>query len=111
MGDHLIIANPVSCMPNWYRPPLGLPLRWQDEQSGELPAAIMAYFHHKEQPMLRLQIKLVLDYLRYYIHAPCWMYDPPEELAELRSRVETLSTEEEIDAWIQDCLEIGIDPL
>ncbi len=106
-------------IPAVYLPPLGGPLRWQDEQSGVLPGAVMAYFNHRQVPS---QTKIVVEYLRYYIHAPCWDNNPYHdavsraELAVMRSRIVTiqagsLADEREIEQWIADCLEIGIDPL
>lgn len=113
---------PPFQMPPVYREPLGLPLRWQDEQSGMLPKAVLAYFHHTQTPMLRPQMKIVVEYLRYYVHAPCWDSNPHHtqetcaDLARLRSRILAiqqgpLATEDEIEAWLADCLEMGLDPL
>ena len=110
-------------MPNFYREmfpggPAG-PLRWQDEQSGVLPAAVLAYFEHRQTPA---QLKLVVEYLRYYLHAPCWDDNPyldeegRAELAGLRARITEIQqspevNEHKIETWIWDCLEMGIDPL
>jgi hypothetical protein len=58
-------------------------------------------------------LELVLDYLRYHINAPCWEQAESfaEELAALRERVGQLQTAADVDGWIHDCLQIGLDPL
>src|SRR5579859_4178031 len=107
-------------------PPLyrewGGPLRWQDEQSGVLVNAVSAYFHHGQKHMLRGQMKVVCEYLRYYIFAPCWDMNPHhdeesrKQITTMRERIIAiqngpLADEREIERWIMECLEIGIDPL
>ena len=65
-----------SVIPTFYRQPLGLPLRWLDEQSGILPAAVTSYFEHaldEKKPFTETQLNLVIQYCRYYINAPCWI--------------------------------------
>ena len=95
-----------------YREPFGLPLRWQDEQS-VLPSAVTAYSNNKASDD---QIKLVRQYLEYYIKAPCWSAniatdEDKENFKKLIERVETLKTTQEILDWIYECLDWGIDPL
>lgn len=109
-------------IPNFYLLPLGGPLNWGDEQSGVLVKAVMAYLNHKETPMFRPHMKILVEYLRYYIHAPCWDENPHHDsetraqLADMRKRILAiqngpLGDEREIERWIMDCLEMGIDPL
>ncbi len=104
----------MSRMPTFYRNPLGLPLRWQDEQSGQLPGAVLAYF---SQTATATQTALVCDYLRYYILAPCWdrpVQDDEEgclELAHVREQADSLNCTEDINTFIETCLQMGIDPL
>ncbi len=82
-----------SRLPAIYLPPFGGPLRWQDEQSGVLPNAVKAYYNHKQVPVLREHMKIVCEYLRYYIHAPCWDSNPHhdedtrKELSDMRERI------------------------
>jgi hypothetical protein len=52
-----------------YREPLGLPLRWQDEESGALPAAVWHYIRGGAEPR---HLVLVHAYLGYWCSAPCW---------------------------------------
>lgn len=100
-------------MLNLYRAPLGLPLRWQDEQSGRLPEAVKAFFGYRASEE---QLKLVIAYCQYYIKAPCWASNAFEDeaksaLAQLRESAEALKDADGILDWIYECLKIGIDPL
>lgn len=103
-----------------YRSPLGLPLYWKDEQSGVLPAAIWAFINHKvdsAEPPTVDQIKLIRDYLAYYINAPCWENncegnnEMADILIEARGMAGKIETAVDIDRFISKCMEIGLDPL
>jgi hypothetical protein len=102
-------------LPETYRPPLGLPLRWQDEESGALPAAVRAYFEHQtgKGPAPDPEaLELLRAYLSYYLYAPCWLdASGGEALAALRRDAADLSTPAQIAVWIGRCLDLGIDPL
>jgi hypothetical protein len=116
-------------MPNFYRPPLGLPLYWRDEVSGALPAAIRHYFDWccgpdpddfsemmEDEPLSDQELRLVIDYANYFINAPCWETNLMEceemldELRELRERAKSLASVESIRRWNCECMELGIDP-
>ena len=104
----------MSRMPLVYKDPLGLPFYWEDEVTGELPAAIGAYLDHAVdgKPITAAQIELMRDYLEHWINAPCW--DSPVfevELKHLREAVRTLRKPEDIHVWIHEALDIGMDPL
>lgn len=90
-------SEKILKIPQIYLPPVGGPLYWRNEESGVLPAAVSAYLHHTATIS---QLKLLSEYLEYYIHAPCW--DLPggfaEELADLRQTSKTMQTKEEIHA-------------
>ncbi len=109
----------MSKMPNIYRPPTGGPLRWQDDVTGELPAAVTAFIDHqlRRTTITPEQIELIRDYFEYYINAPCWETGEGEDSAyhedftSLRKRVKTLKSTEELDVWIKECLNVGLDPL
>lgn len=95
---------------------LGLPLRWQDEQSGELVAAVLAYFEKKL--LTERQFALVRAYCIHYINAPCWAEkgcqgDPEclDALSGLRDGANKLARQEDILPWIYECLDMGMDPL
>jgi hypothetical protein len=86
------------------------PLNWRDEQSGVLPAAVMAYLENKATGE---QLELVANFINYYIHAPVW--DIPDnafedELKQLRESSKTLKTQQEIHEWIYKSMDIGLDP-
>ena len=117
-------------MPNFYRPPLGLPLYWGDEITGRLPAAVRHYFdfclgHCPDetakdlgiQPMSAEELKVLYDYCLYFINAPCWeanLQDSEEmleDLKQLRERAKTLASVESIRRWNEECMELGLDPL
>jgi hypothetical protein len=97
-----------------YRLPFGLPLRWQDEQSGELSRAIEAYLDNRisGETVTDAQITLVRDYIVYYIDAPCWNQEEfVDELRGLRSSARELDSATEISEWIGKAMDIGLDPL
>ena len=99
-----------SRIPNVYRPPLGLPLNWTDETSGELPRAVFKFF--SSQFLSKSEISLVAEYCQHYINAPCWDANEQitKELAALRQSANSLSSVGEINQWINGCLEIAITP-
>ena len=108
----------TSVMPSYYCElfpggPRG-PLRWQDDISGQMPQAVLAFFEGKATPG---QFALVRDYCRYYIDAPCWDWNPHNddenraELAAVRASIREVKTTMELNAWIGRCLDMGIDPL
>ncbi|MDZ8227562.1 hypothetical protein [Nostoc sp. ChiVER01] len=99
-------------IPNFYRPPLGLPLYWQDEVPGELPRVVFKYFSSTSPQLTADEISLLAEYCQHYINAPCWDASGgfPNELAALRQSANSLSTVSDISQWIDDCLEIAIDP-
>jgi len=101
----------MSRIPNIYRPPLMLPLYWRDDITGELPAAVQAYLNNRIDgtEISNAQIVLLVDWLTHFIHAPCWEGD--EQLARLRSSVTKLKTPNDVDRWLRQALEIGLDPL
>ncbi|MEH1933863.1 MAG: hypothetical protein V7L14_09055 [Nostoc sp.] len=111
MSDQIrvIIWQPKR-IPNIYRPPLGLPLNWRNETSGELPRAVFKYF--SSQDFTAQEISLVAEYCQHYINAPCWDATGgfPDELAALRQSATMLSNVTEINQWLDSCLEIAIDP-
>ncbi len=104
----------MSRMPSAYVHPLGTPLYWRDEQSGELGLAIDAYLlnRHAGATITDGQITLLRDYLEYWVNAPCWRSEGIEkEMKDLRKSVRELDSATEIDEWIHKALEIGMDPL
>lgn len=107
-------------LPNIYRTAgsiTGLPLNWQDEVSGVLPAAVTAYLNNRIDGTTidEMQLELVRAFMQHYIEAPCWNHmrdgDESATLDSLRKDVLTIRTPEEMGQWIHRCLDIGIDPL
>jgi len=98
-------------MPAAYMLPLGTPLYWMDETSGELRDAVMAYLNNRIDGTLITdeQITLVRTYLEYYVNAPCWKGE--SRLQALREKIRKADSAEKIDKWIQQALDIGMDPL
>jgi hypothetical protein len=84
----------------------GAPGFWMHETSGVLRPAVEAYLHgHELQPE---QIAALRAYLRQWIFAPAWK---GEEIDQLRGGIDGLTTRAAIDAWVDQAVEIGIDPL
>lgn len=101
-------------IPNFYRPPLGLPLNWRDEVSGILVAAVNAYLDNRIDgtPITDEQISFVRTYIVHYIGAPCWDNEEfSQELAFLRRTARELKTPDDIGKWICSAMDIGLDPL
>ena len=103
-------------IPDFYRPlypggPKG-PLRWQDEVSGVLPEAVRTFFGvPSPDPLTPEQLELVREYAEYYINAPCWLTDDnPELWTALRTSIKEAKTKEAMYTWIEQALEVTIDP-
>ncbi len=77
---------------------------WMHETSGVLRPAIEAYL--TAGPMTEDQIAAMRAYLRAWISSPFW-----GGAFDLRRRIETLTTRGAIKAWLDDAVDIGIDPL
>jgi len=79
---------------------------WMYETSGVLRPAVEAYLNDAE--MTPLHIATMRAYLRQWINNGPWqgpMIDP------LRSRVEEITTRDDIDDWLTWAEVCGIDPL
>jgi hypothetical protein len=83
----------------------GMPGYWQNEQSGVLAPVVRAYLNGV--PLSMMQIKIMRAYLRQWIAGD---FRGPG-IESLRRRVETISTNGDLKAWLDDALELGIDPL
>lgn len=110
--------NPTD--PASYRdvgPVKGMPLNWQDDITGQMPRAVLAYLDQDASPE---QLRLVIIYIQHHIHAPCFLEAYPfdeiddeyqEALKKLRERSLALKTQEDVNQYINDCMEWAIDPL
>lgn len=108
-------TNPAFYVQRGYVP--GMPLYWEDDITGTLPAAVRAYF---EGTMTDDQVALVIAYIQHHIHAPCWIDtslfgDLDEEIATqirtLQQQSLTLKTATDINLYIQAALALALDPL
>lgn len=84
----------------------GVPGYWMYETSGVLRPAVEAYLHRKL--MTGEQVAAVRAYLRQWIDAPVWA-GPDIDL--LRDGIDTLTSREAIERWLDDAEACGIDPL
>jgi hypothetical protein len=105
-------------MPDLYVQPMGLPVYWRDEVSGELASAVEAYFDavvkSDDSLITASQIELVRSYCEYHINAPCWLRHDDTfkaEITALRSQIKTANTVEMLRAYINKGMEIALDPL
>ena len=84
-----------------------------DRTGGLLRSAVEAYLHGGE--MTPTGLMALQAYLKRSIRAPNWRGEGVEGLQQrvedLRERVEDLDTREKLEAWLDDALDIGIDPL
>ena len=100
-------------IPNIY--PNGGPLAWQNDQSGTMPKVMLLFFERKA-PLTPAQFELVREWGEYYLNAPCWDDNPhmddelKADLAAVRKQIKEAKTLQDIDGFIEACLELGIDP-
>lgn len=95
----------------------GTPLYWGDDVTGRLRAAIMGYLN---QAPTEEELKKVIAYIQYHIHAPCWLETSPfgdhddeidQEIKALRALSLTLKTVQDVNEYIERALYIAMDPL
>lgn len=79
---------------------------WMRETSGVLRPAVEAYLTGGE--LSAEHVAALRAYLRQWIACDWWMGD---ELPLLRERIDGLTSREAIRAWLDDALDMGIDPL
>lgn len=113
-----ILSDPTN--PSSYREVStikGCPLNWQDDVDGRLQEAVMAYLNQTPTPK---QLQLVIAYIQHHIHAPCWLESSPfgdvdgemaTEILELRELSLSLTTREDVNAYIHRALDSALDPL
>ncbi len=101
----------VNPAPNATRPP-GY---WQNETSGVLKPAVMAYLENK--PMTLMHIAAMRAYLKQWVNSDAWDQNPyandatRSRLAELRRLANYIQTQGDIRAWISIAVDEGMDPL
>ena len=112
----MLVVQSIADLP--YVSHLKLPIHWRDDQSGKVSGAIWAYICHCAEPQKepapgQEQLRMVAEYGKYYIGAPCWDHSEffVEELARLRGRIAEVVDLAALRSWIHDCLKIAVDPL
>jgi hypothetical protein len=94
-----------------YCPPLGLPLNWRNETSGELSAAVDRYYGFRigeGTAPTPAQITVMIDYIRHHINAPCWAVNG--EVESLKEQAANLQSVEDINTYIRQARAISLDP-
>ncbi len=98
----------------------GTPLTWQDDITGRLCMAMLAFLSGNPAPD---DLHLMIAFIQYHIHAPCWLETLPMEEGEdldeelknkiraLRALSLTLKTVADIRQYLDRALNIGLDPL
>jgi len=86
------------------------PKYWKYETSGVLQPVVRAYL--AGDLLGPGAVRLMRMYLRQWIMSPVWAEtDDYSALERLRRKVDLLQNRRQIDAWICEALELGIDPL
>ena len=90
------------------------PHYWMHETSGVLAGPVQRYF--EGEALSDADIGALRAYLRQWIGSPVWDADPHVDehgrnaLQGLRDLIDSLTNREQISRWVQQSLEIGIDP-
>lgn len=82
-----------------------VPGYWMKETSGVLRPAIEAYLLEKD--MTAQQIAAMRAYIRQWMEGPFIGYG----IDGLRARIDGLTSRDAIESWLDDALELSIDPL
>jgi hypothetical protein len=80
------------------------PRYWMDEETGILRRAVERYLTHAV--LTDDEITLMRLYLKQWIDSPGW-----HGVDGLRARVGALTTQAAISAWLEEALDLAIDPL
>jgi len=85
------------------------------ETSGRLESAVKAYFDPRAK-LSQKQLEYLKAYIVHWADAPCYKANPfaeIEDMAALHALIDAgraISSREDIDNWIDQALELGIDP-
>jgi len=83
-----------------------VPGYWMRETSGVLRPAVEAYLGGGDSELTEAHCAALRAYLRQWMAAP-FMGDGIDLL---RARVDTLTSRAQINQWVNDALDLGIDP-
>lgn len=106
----------MSRIPNIYRMPMGLPLNWRDEVSGQLSAAVERYYDYcvgEAAAPTSDQISLLIEYTQHHINAPCWVVGGTkfgDEIMALKEKAAIMKTIKDIHAYIEQAMDLALDP-
>jgi len=100
--------------------PGGFPLNPQTDNWGgpvknDLVQAIKRYYNFftGDYPVpTKKEEQLLIEFLIYYIHAPIWAMNPNEDgtNGRLRKLADQMKTLQNVHDFLDECLEIGLDP-
>jgi hypothetical protein len=82
----------------------GVPGYWMNEVSGLLEPVVRKYLNN--QDLNQTEVALMRAYLRQWVNATGFV-----DVADLRARVDSLTTTDAIREWLADAYDTGIDPL
>lgn len=89
------------------------PKYWMYEIGGKLRPAMKRYL--SDETSEPGDVDLIRAYLRQWIDSPVWNDGADDEtrsdLARLRAEVATLRSNGDITRWVEDAVDMGIDPL
>lgn len=103
---------------NYYNTDLvnGMPVYWQYDVSGTMQTIIRAFLNRTETAE---QLAMVIKFLRYFIHAPVWLETRPfkaseeteQKIKQLRDYANRMKTRAEVENFLNQCIDEGLDPL
>lgn len=88
---------------------------WRNETTGVLHAVVEAYL--QGETLNTEQVAVMRAYLRQWIGSPVWDQNPYGDAGEgdildaLRLRIDGLQTHADIERWLADADDTGLDPL
>jgi len=89
------------------------PRYWRDEASGVLAAAVEAYLTNK--PLTLNDLRYLRNYCVQWVNSSAWDLNPFEDgrnaLANLRESARQIHSVQQLDRWLHDAVDLGMDPL
>lgn len=88
------------------------PRYWRDETSGVLAAAVWRYLG--DHALTPNELRYMREYCMQWGDSPIWelnLAGGTEELAALRASAKEIRTIQQLDKWVHDATDIGLDPL
>lgn len=88
------------------------PRYWRDETSGVLAAAVQNYL--TDHALTPNEIRYMRAYCVQWVNSSAWDLNPSgagKELAALRESAKEIFSIQQLDKWLHDAVDIGMDPL